>query len=136
MLPGNGPAENGIVGNGWYDREDCEVKFWKQSNKLVQARRSGKQQKSRIPSLPVPKCSGGTICTLTADYSVTPRPQYHADGVKAPTVIRIRPIYGMSCNRNWVSSHCLTFGDRTPISNQQNGSLMHPCEWITIMIPP
>src|SRR4051794_153606 len=34
-VTGKWPTEHGIVGNGWYDREDCEVKFWKQSNKLV-----------------------------------------------------------------------------------------------------
>src|SRR5574337_231691 len=34
-LTGKHPSEHGIVGNGWYDREECEVKFWKQSNKLV-----------------------------------------------------------------------------------------------------
>src|SRR6187402_2373751 len=35
-LTGTWPSEHGIVGNGWYSRDDCEVKFWKQSNKLVQ----------------------------------------------------------------------------------------------------
>src|ERR671915_167180 len=36
-LTGRRPAAHGIVANGWYSREDCEVRFWKQSNKLVQA---------------------------------------------------------------------------------------------------
>ncbi|HEY0609769.1 MAG TPA: alkaline phosphatase family protein, partial [Chitinophaga sp.] len=31
-VTGKWPSDHGIVGNGWYDREDCEVKFWKQSN--------------------------------------------------------------------------------------------------------
>ena len=35
-LTGTRPAEHGIVGNGWYFRDECEVKFWRQSNKLVQ----------------------------------------------------------------------------------------------------
>lgn len=34
-LTGKWPSEHGIVGNGWYDRTDAEVKFWKQSNHLV-----------------------------------------------------------------------------------------------------
>src|SRR5690606_30529737 len=34
-LTGTWPSDHGIVGNGWYDRMDNEVKFWKQSNKLV-----------------------------------------------------------------------------------------------------
>ena len=36
-LTGHIPTRHGIVGNGWYSREDCEVRFWKQSNPLVQA---------------------------------------------------------------------------------------------------
>ena len=29
-ITGKWPSSHGIVGNGWYDREDCEIKFWKQ----------------------------------------------------------------------------------------------------------
>ena len=36
-LTGRYPTTHGIVGNGWYAREDAEIRFWKQSNKLVQA---------------------------------------------------------------------------------------------------
>ena len=36
-VTGKHPNEHGIVGNGWYDRDDCEIKFWKQSNKLVKS---------------------------------------------------------------------------------------------------
>jgi predicted AlkP superfamily pyrophosphatase or phosphodiesterase len=35
-LTGKWPSEHGVVGNGWYFKEECEVKFWRQSNKLVQ----------------------------------------------------------------------------------------------------
>ena len=31
-LTGKYPSENGIVGNGWYFKDECEVKFWRQSN--------------------------------------------------------------------------------------------------------
>ena len=34
-LTGRAPGDHGIVGNGWYEREDAEVRFWKQSNHLV-----------------------------------------------------------------------------------------------------
>jgi len=34
-LTGKTPSEHGIVGNGWYHKEQSEVQFWKQSNKLV-----------------------------------------------------------------------------------------------------
>src|SRR5688572_26795245 len=32
-LTGRYADSHGIVGNGWYVREDCEVKFWRQSNR-------------------------------------------------------------------------------------------------------
>src|ERR1035438_4920300 len=38
-LTGKTPAQHGIVGNGWYNRELAEVQFWKQSNRLVQQRK-------------------------------------------------------------------------------------------------
>ena len=36
-LTGQRPATHGIVANGWYQRDECEVRFWRQSNRLVQA---------------------------------------------------------------------------------------------------
>jgi predicted AlkP superfamily pyrophosphatase or phosphodiesterase len=36
-LTGVYPERHGIVGNGWYFRDDAEVRFWRQSNRLVQA---------------------------------------------------------------------------------------------------
>src|SRR5215207_1376651 len=37
FLTGAYPQEHGAVGNGWYFRDELEVKFWRQSNRLVQA---------------------------------------------------------------------------------------------------
>src|SRR5688572_13161722 len=34
-VTGKWPSSHGVVGNGWYDSIDSEIKFWKQSNKLV-----------------------------------------------------------------------------------------------------
>ncbi len=36
LLTGKLPREHGIIGNGWYDRDSGEVRFWQQSNRLVQ----------------------------------------------------------------------------------------------------
>ncbi|MCF0074853.1 alkaline phosphatase family protein [Dyadobacter sp. CY261] len=83
-VTGKWPAENGIVGNGWYDREDSEVKFWKQSNKLVQGDKIWDNARKADPSFTVSKMFWWYNMYSTADWSVTPRPQYHADGVKAP----------------------------------------------------
>jgi predicted AlkP superfamily pyrophosphatase or phosphodiesterase len=83
-VTGKWPAENGIVGNGWYDREDSEVKFWKQSNKLVQGDKIWDNARKHDPNFTVSKMFWWYNMYSTADWSVTPRPQYHADGVKAP----------------------------------------------------
>ena len=36
LLTGTMPSEHGIVGNGWYVRDEAEIRFWRQSNRLVQ----------------------------------------------------------------------------------------------------
>ncbi len=83
-VTGKWPAEHGIVGNGWYDRENAEVKFWKQSNHLVRGEKIWDAAKKRDPSFTCSKMFWWYNMYATADYSATPRPQYHADGVKAP----------------------------------------------------
>lgn len=83
-VTGQWPAEHGIVGNGWYDRQDCEIKFWKQSNKLVDAPKIWERARKIDPSFTVSKMFWWYNMYSSADYSVTPRPQYLADGRKAP----------------------------------------------------
>ena len=76
-LTGRPVGEHGIVGNGWYDREDAEVKFWKQSNHLVKGEK-------------VWEAAGGKCAKMfwwynmysSADFAATPRPLYPADGRK------------------------------------------------------
>ena len=50
------------------------------------ARRSGTPPASATRPSPAPSCSGGTTCTAAADFAVTPRPQYPADGRKMPDI--------------------------------------------------
>ncbi|HMG08858.1 MAG TPA: alkaline phosphatase family protein, partial [Mucilaginibacter sp.] len=83
-LTGKYPAENGIVGNGWYDRIDSEVKFWKQSNKLVTGNKIWDKAKKEDPSFTSSMMFWWYNMYSTADYSVTPRPNYLADGRKMP----------------------------------------------------
>jgi predicted AlkP superfamily pyrophosphatase or phosphodiesterase len=83
-VTGQWPAEHGIVGNGWYDRQDSEVKFWKQSNKLVEAPKIWDKAKRLDPSFTCSKMFWWYNMYSTADYSVTPRPQYLSDGRKMP----------------------------------------------------
>lgn len=83
-LTGKWPAETGIVGNGWYDRTDCEIKFWKQSNKLVNGGKIWEAAKKEDPSFTCSKMFWWYNMYSSADYAVTPRPNYLADGRKMP----------------------------------------------------
>jgi predicted AlkP superfamily pyrophosphatase or phosphodiesterase len=87
-LTGKWPSEHGVVGNGWYFRDECEVKFWRQSNPLVQAPKIWDVAREQDPS-------GRFTCAnlfwwyamySSADYTVTPRPMYPSDGRKLPDV--------------------------------------------------
>ena len=83
-VTGKLPDEHGIVGNGWYDRVDCEVKFWKQSNKLVLGEKIWERAKRQDPSFTFANMFWWYNMYSTADYAVTPRPNYLADGRKLP----------------------------------------------------
>ena len=83
-ITGKWPSEHGIVSNGWYDREDCEIKFWKQSNKLVHAEKIWEKAKNLDPSFTCANMFWWYNMYSSADYAVTPRPNYLADGRKLP----------------------------------------------------
>ncbi len=83
-ITGKWISEHGIVGNGWYDHSDSEIKFWKQSNKLVQAEKIWDKAKQINSSFTCSKMFWWYNMYSTADYSVTPRPNYLADGRKMP----------------------------------------------------
>jgi predicted AlkP superfamily pyrophosphatase or phosphodiesterase len=83
-LTGKWPTDTGIVGNGWYDHADSEVKFWKQSNKLVNGDKIWDKAKKEDPAFTSANMFWWYNMYSTADYSVTPRPQYLADGRKMP----------------------------------------------------
>lgn len=83
-VTGNWPSETGIVGNGWYDQVDSEIKFWKQSNKLVSGEKIWEKAKKEDPSFTCSKMFWWYNMYSSADYAVTPRPNYLADGRKMP----------------------------------------------------
>lgn len=83
-VTGKWPEQHGIVGNGWYDQAECEVKFWKQSNKLVMAEKIWDHAKKTDPSFTCSNMFWWYNMYSTVDYSVTPRPNYLADGRKLP----------------------------------------------------
>ncbi len=90
-LTGVMPDEHGIVGNGWYFREMDEVKFWRQSNKLVQAPKIWEQAKKKNPDFTCANLFWWYNMNSAVDYLVTPRPIYRADGVKIPDILTEPP---------------------------------------------
>ncbi|MDB5048289.1 MAG: phosphodiesterase [Fibrobacteres bacterium] len=82
MLTGAPPAGNGIVANGWYFRELAEVGFWKQNNGLIQGEKVYDKLKREQPGFTCAKLFWWYNMYSGADWSVTPRPQYPADGRK------------------------------------------------------
>jgi len=83
-MTGKWPSEHGIVANGWYYRDVCEVRNWHQSNKLVQAPKFWEVAKAQDPNFTCANICWWFAMNSTADYVVTPRPQYLADGRKMP----------------------------------------------------
>jgi predicted AlkP superfamily pyrophosphatase or phosphodiesterase len=81
-LTGTTPHAHGIVGNGWYNRELAEVQFWKQSNHLVHGRKLWEELRERDPKFTCAKLFWWYNMYSTADFSITPRPMYPADGRK------------------------------------------------------
>lgn len=86
MLTGMLPEEHGIVGNGWYERDQAEIRFWKQSNHLVQGEKVWETARRRAPSLTVANCFWWYAMHAGTDITITPRPMYPADGRKIPDI--------------------------------------------------
>jgi predicted AlkP superfamily pyrophosphatase or phosphodiesterase len=83
---GTYPDKHGIVANGWYFQDECEVKFWRQSNHLVTAPKLWEMASELDPSFTCANLFGWYNMYSSVDYSVTPRPMYPADGRKIPDI--------------------------------------------------
>src|SRR5438874_6598456 len=81
-LTGLLPREHGIVANGWYNRELAEVQFWKQANHLVRGRKVWEELRDANRGFTCAKLFWWYNMYSSADYSITPRPIYPADGRK------------------------------------------------------
>ena len=85
-LTGQYPEQHGVVGNGWYVREDCEVRFWRQSNRLVHGPKIWDVARAEDPAFTCANLFWWFNMYSSVDYSVTPRPMYPSDGRKLPDV--------------------------------------------------
>ena len=80
------PRDHGCVANGWYSRETAEIALWRQSNALVTGEKIWDAAKRRDPSFTCAKLFWWFNMYSSADFAVTPRPQYPADGRKVPDI--------------------------------------------------
>jgi predicted AlkP superfamily pyrophosphatase or phosphodiesterase len=83
-LTGTLPRDHGIVGNGWYFRDLAQVWFWRQSNHLVGGEKVWETARRMDPSCTCAKMFWWYNMYSSAEWSVTPRPIYPADGRKIP----------------------------------------------------
>jgi predicted AlkP superfamily pyrophosphatase or phosphodiesterase len=85
-LTGLPPRGHGVVGNGWYFRELAEVLFWRQSAKLVSGEPVWAAGKARDRNFTCAQLFWWFNMYCGADWAVTPRPAYPADGRKIPDI--------------------------------------------------
>lgn len=83
-LTGKLPKEHGIVANGWYFRDLNEVWLWRQSNRLVQGPKLWDIARERNSNFTCSNTFWWYAMATGADYTLTPRPLYCADGSKLP----------------------------------------------------
>lgn len=81
-LTGLAPTKHGAVANGWYDRTLSEHHFWKQSNHVVTGEKLWEKCRAARPGFTCAKLFWWYNMYSTADWSITPRPMYPADGRK------------------------------------------------------
>ena len=82
FLTGLLPRDHGIVGNGWYFRDVAQVMLWKQANQLVAGEKVWETARRRDPQCTTAKMFWWFNMYSSAEWSVTPRPIYRADGLK------------------------------------------------------
>ncbi|NQZ00865.1 MAG: alkaline phosphatase family protein, partial [Bdellovibrionales bacterium] len=83
-LTGEWPGDHGAVGNGWYFKDLDEVLFWRQSNNLIAGEKVWDALRKKMPGAKTAQMFWWYNMYSSADYSVTPRPMYPADGRKIP----------------------------------------------------
>ncbi len=83
-LTGKYPEEHGIVANGWFFRDECEVRLWRQSNHLVQSPSIWDHARKLNADFTCANMFWWYNMYSSVDYGVTPRPQYRANGLKIP----------------------------------------------------
>ena len=80
LLTGTQPDEHGIVGNGWYQRDNAEIRFWQQSNRLIHG-------ELLYEGIETAKMFWWFNQHAPVRWSATPKPHYGCDGSKVFDII-------------------------------------------------
>ncbi|MEM9419051.1 MAG: nucleotide pyrophosphatase/phosphodiesterase family protein [Planctomycetota bacterium] len=84
MTTGLPVEQHGIVGNGWYNRDTCEVRFWQRSDHLVHGEKVWETAKQRDPAFTCANLFWWHNTYSACDIVLQARPIYKADGRKIP----------------------------------------------------
>ncbi len=130
LLTGQPPTHHGIVGNGWLFRDTGEVRFWQQSNRLLQAEplyvTARRRAAERGDSFRCAKLFWWFNQGAAVDFSVTPKPYYAADGNKAFGIHGKPDGLTDELERRWGRFPSRLSGDRWPACPAPTGSLAAP----------
>jgi predicted AlkP superfamily pyrophosphatase or phosphodiesterase len=129
MLTGQTAERHGIVGNGWLFRDTGEVRFWQQSNRLIQSEpvyvTARRRAKERGREFRCAKLFWWFNQGAAVDISVTPKPYYGADGNKVFGIQTTPPILAD------VLQLAQAGGSRFPFTTFWGPTAGLPCtEWI------
>ncbi len=104
MLTGEAPSGHGVVGNGWLYRDTMEVRFWQQSNRLLQREpfyvTAARRAADRGQDFSSAKLFWWFNQGAHVDRSLTPKPWYGSDGSKVFGVHGTPPGWSRAAERD------------------------------------
>jgi predicted AlkP superfamily pyrophosphatase or phosphodiesterase len=126
LLTGRLPQDHGIVGNGWLFRETGEIRFWQQSNKLLEAEPVYATAKARAHRLGLRFRAAKLFWWFNqgapVEISATPKPHYGADGNK---------VFGITGTPEWLPERLERTLGKFPFHTFWGPSAGLPCtKWI------
>jgi predicted AlkP superfamily pyrophosphatase or phosphodiesterase len=126
LLTGQNADHHGIVGNGWFFRDTGEVRFWQQSNRLLQAeplyRTARRLAAERGTPFRCAKLFWWFNQGADVDMSITPKPWYGADGNK---------VFGIHGSPPGLTAHLEAIGGPFPFYTFWGPMAGLPCtQWI------